>query len=100
MRSEWNCILVQKHNEARDKLVCCLTFYNCNIFYLQLDLELTTRHELQVEIRKKETDFESKLSELQTKLQMLETDKTEVVTDNKKLLNEINQLKDEVIHLI
>ncbi|XP_032885737.1 protein diaphanous homolog 1 isoform X3 [Amblyraja radiata] len=65
----------------------------------KLDLELTTRHELQVEIRKKETDFESKLSELQTKLQMLETDKTEVVTDNKKLLNEINQLKDEITQL-
>ncbi|XP_078267132.1 protein diaphanous homolog 1-like [Rhinoraja longicauda] len=65
----------------------------------KLDLELTTRHELQVEIRKKETDFESKLSELQTKLQMLETDKTEVETDNKKLLSEINQLRDEITQI-
>ncbi|XP_051869508.1 protein diaphanous homolog 1-like [Pristis pectinata] len=65
----------------------------------KLDLELTTRHELQVEIRKKEGDFESKLSELQTKLQVLETDKTEVETDNKKLLAEINQLKDEKAQL-
>ncbi|XP_067852142.1 protein diaphanous homolog 1-like [Heptranchias perlo] len=65
----------------------------------KLDLELTMRHELQVEIRKKETDFEVKLSELQTKQQMLETDKTQMETDNKKLLNDINQLKDEMAHL-
>ncbi|XP_059845923.1 protein diaphanous homolog 1-like [Hypanus sabinus] len=65
----------------------------------KLDSELTTRHELQVEIRKKESDFESKLSELQTKLQILETDKTEVETGNKKLLSEINVLKDEITQL-
>ncbi|XP_041049131.1 protein diaphanous homolog 1-like isoform X2 [Carcharodon carcharias] len=61
----------------------------------KLDLELTTRHELQVEIRRKETDFEVKISDLQTKHQVLETDKTQVELDNKKLQNEINQLKDE-----
>ncbi|XP_072446342.1 protein diaphanous homolog 1-like [Chiloscyllium punctatum] len=61
----------------------------------KLDSELTTRHELQVEIRKKEADFEVKLSELQTKQQVLETSKTEVEIENKKLLNENSQLKDE-----
>ncbi|XP_038652276.1 protein diaphanous homolog 1-like isoform X2 [Scyliorhinus canicula] len=61
----------------------------------KLDLELTTRHELQVEIRRKESEFEVKVSEFQTKQQVLETDKTEVETNNKKLQNEISQLKDE-----
>ncbi|XP_069754167.1 protein diaphanous homolog 1-like [Narcine bancroftii] len=65
----------------------------------KLDLELTTRHELQVEMRKKETDFESKLSELQTKYQLQETDKTQMETDNKKLQNEMTQLKDKVTQL-
>ncbi|XP_067900199.1 protein diaphanous homolog 1-like [Heterodontus francisci] len=65
----------------------------------KLDLELTTRHELQVEIRKKETDFDVKLSELQAKQQVLETEKTDVETTNKKLLNEISQLKDEITQL-
>ncbi|XP_048450357.1 protein diaphanous homolog 1-like, partial [Rhincodon typus] len=61
----------------------------------KLDSELTTRHELQVEMRKKETDFEVKLSELQAKQQVLETNKIEVETEYKKLLNEYSRLKDE-----
>ncbi|XP_078087665.1 protein diaphanous homolog 1 [Mustelus asterias] len=65
----------------------------------KLDLELTTRHELQVEIRKKETEFEVKVSEFQTKHQMLETDKTQVETDNKKLQSEISQLNDQLTQL-
>eukprot|EP00062_Callorhinchus_milii_P016462 gi/632967768/ref/XP_007900164.1/ PREDICTED: protein diaphanous homolog 1 [Callorhinchus milii] len=65
----------------------------------KLDSELTARHELQAEIRKKECDYEGKLTELHTKQQTLEKAKSDADVENSLLNSEINHLKEEIKQL-
>ncbi|XP_030069397.1 protein diaphanous homolog 1 isoform X2 [Microcaecilia unicolor] len=62
----------------------------------KLDTELTARHELQVEMKAKETEFEQKLSELQTEKQMLDTEKQQVIMEKEKLETNVTELMGEV----
>ncbi|MEE6478668.1 hypothetical protein FKM82_011937 [Ascaphus truei] len=62
----------------------------------KLDSELSARHELQVEMKTKESDFEQKLTLLQGEKQVLDSEKKEIVTEKQKLETEVTQLADEV----
>ncbi|KAG2455757.1 DIAP1 protein, partial [Polypterus senegalus] len=72
----------------------------------KLDAELTARHELQVELKKKESDFEHKEKELTSsnenfisQLNTTEAELTKLQAENKKLIEEVDvlskQLQDE-----
>ncbi|XP_053321551.1 protein diaphanous homolog 1 [Spea bombifrons] len=65
----------------------------------KLDAELTARHELQVEIKAKEGDFEQKLAELQTDKQTLDCEKNQIATEKKNLETDNAQLTDKVAKL-
>nr|XP_006632081.1 PREDICTED: protein diaphanous homolog 1 isoform X1 [Lepisosteus oculatus] len=62
----------------------------------KLDAELTARHELQVELKKLENDFELKVQELNKEKDLLGSEKQEKENENKTLLNEINDLKEKI----
>ncbi|KAG8439022.1 hypothetical protein GDO86_005280 [Hymenochirus boettgeri] len=65
----------------------------------KLDSELTARHELQVEIKAKESDFEQKLTDLQGEKHALDSEKQQIFADKQKLENELSQLTDKVDQL-
>ncbi|XP_016061029.1 PREDICTED: protein diaphanous homolog 1 [Miniopterus natalensis] len=65
----------------------------------KLDLELTARHELQVEMKKMESDFEQKLQDLQGEKDALGSEKQQVATEKQDLEAEVSQLTGEVAKL-
>ncbi|XP_053497037.1 protein diaphanous homolog 1 isoform X3 [Ictalurus furcatus] len=62
----------------------------------KLDAELTTRHELQVEFKKMEGDYEQKVRELSDEKEALGNEKVDKENENQGLRGEIGQLKDQV----
>ncbi|XP_066480618.1 protein diaphanous homolog 1 [Tiliqua scincoides] len=62
----------------------------------KLDSELTARHELQVEMKKKEQDFEQKCQDLLQDKVTLETEKEKIALEKQNLETTTSQLKDEV----
>uniref|UniRef100_H0WGT0 Protein diaphanous homolog 1 n=1 Tax=Otolemur garnettii TaxID=30611 RepID=H0WGT0_OTOGA len=65
----------------------------------KLDSELTARHELQVEIKKMESDFEQKLQDLQGEKDTLDSEKQQIATEKQNLEAEVSQLTGEVAKL-
>ncbi|XP_072486712.1 protein diaphanous homolog 1 [Notamacropus eugenii] len=65
----------------------------------KLDSELTARHELQVEMKKMESDFEQKLQDLQGEKQTLDAEKQQLATEKKDLEAEVSQLTGKVANL-
>ncbi|XP_049330692.1 protein diaphanous homolog 1 isoform X2 [Astyanax mexicanus] len=65
----------------------------------KLDAELTTRHELQVQFKKMEGDYEQKVQELSTDKEALGNEKVEKEKENQALSGEIGQLKEQVTKL-
>ncbi|XP_012583232.1 PREDICTED: protein diaphanous homolog 1 [Condylura cristata] len=65
----------------------------------KLDSELTARHELQVEMKKMENDFEQKLQSLQGEKDALDCEKQQIATERKDLEAEVAQLTGEVAKL-
>lgn len=63
----------------------------------KLDSELTARHELQVEMKKMESDFEQKLQDLQGEKDTLDSEKQQIATEKQGLEAEVSQLTGEVI---
>ncbi|XP_072529478.1 protein diaphanous homolog 1 [Salminus brasiliensis] len=62
----------------------------------KLDVELTTRHELQVQYKKMEGDYEQKVQELSTDKEALGNEKAEKEKENQALSGEISQLKEQI----
>ncbi|XP_067313015.1 LOW QUALITY PROTEIN: protein diaphanous homolog 1 [Pseudorasbora parva] len=62
----------------------------------KLDAELTARHELQVELKKMEADYEQKVLELSTEKETLGNEKSEREKENQGLQSEISQLKEKI----
>ncbi|KAL6048588.1 hypothetical protein STEG23_002273, partial [Scotinomys teguina] len=65
----------------------------------KLDSELTARHELQVEMKKMENDFEQKLQDLQEKKDALDSEKQQITTEKQDLEAEVSKLTGEVAKL-
>ncbi|XP_008567682.1 PREDICTED: protein diaphanous homolog 1 [Galeopterus variegatus] len=65
----------------------------------KLDLELTARHELQVEMKKMESDFDLKLQDLQGEKDALDSEKQKIATEKQDLEAEVSQLTGEVAKL-
>ncbi|XP_021520638.2 protein diaphanous homolog 1 isoform X2 [Aotus nancymaae] len=65
----------------------------------KLDSELTARHELQVEMKKMESDFEQKLQNLQGEKDALDSEKQQIATEKQDLETEVSQLTGEVAKL-
>ncbi|XP_056677684.1 protein diaphanous homolog 1 isoform X1 [Monodelphis domestica] len=65
----------------------------------KLDSELTARHELQVEMKKMENDFEQKLQDLQGEKQTLDAEKQQLASEKKDLEAEVSQLTGKVTNL-
>ncbi|XP_011365724.1 protein diaphanous homolog 1 isoform X2 [Pteropus vampyrus] len=65
----------------------------------KLDSELTARHELQVEMKKMESDFEQKLQDLQGEKDTLDSEKRQIATEKQGLEAEVSQLTGEVAKL-
>ncbi|XP_059950412.1 protein diaphanous homolog 1 [Mesoplodon densirostris] len=65
----------------------------------KLDSELTARHELQVEMKKMESDFEQQLQDLQGEKDALDSEKEKVATEKQNLEAEVSQLTGEVAKL-
>ncbi|XP_061442111.1 protein diaphanous homolog 1 [Rhineura floridana] len=61
----------------------------------KLDSELTARHELQVEIKKKESDFEQKIKDLRQEKETLEADTQQVISEKQSLETAVSLLRDE-----
>uniref|UniRef100_A0A672S9N7 Diaphanous related formin 1 n=2 Tax=Sinocyclocheilus grahami TaxID=75366 RepID=A0A672S9N7_SINGR len=62
----------------------------------KLDAELTARHELQVELKKLEADYEQKVLELSTEKANLGQEKNDQEKENQGLQSEISQLKEKI----
>lgn len=62
----------------------------------KLDSELTARHELQVEMKKMENDFEQKLQDLQGEKDALDSEKQQITTQKQDLEAEVSKLTGEV----
>ncbi|XP_062986128.1 protein diaphanous homolog 1 [Elgaria multicarinata webbii] len=62
----------------------------------KLDSELTARHELQVEMKKKESDLEQKIQDLLREKETLETDKQQINSEKQSLETASSQLNDEI----
>ncbi|KAF4081158.1 hypothetical protein AMELA_G00158180 [Ameiurus melas] len=62
----------------------------------KLDAELTTRHELQVEFKKMEGDYEQKVRELSDEKDTLGKEKVDKENENQGLRGEIGQLKVQI----
>ncbi|XP_077103381.1 protein diaphanous homolog 1 [Siphateles boraxobius] len=62
----------------------------------KLEAELTARHELQVELKKMEADYQLKVQELSTDKDMLGKEKSEREKENQNLQSEISQLKEKI----
>ncbi|XP_043112945.1 protein diaphanous homolog 1 isoform X2 [Puntigrus tetrazona] len=65
----------------------------------KLDAELTARHELQVELKKMEADYEQKVLDLSTEKEKLGKEKTDQEKENNGLQSEIGQLKEKIENL-
>ncbi|XP_038626784.1 protein diaphanous homolog 1 [Tachyglossus aculeatus] len=65
----------------------------------KLDSELTARHELQVEMKKMESDFEQKLQDLQGEKETSDAEKLQVTSEKQGLEAEVSQLSGEVAKL-
>ncbi|KAM4675787.1 protein diaphanous homolog 1 [Discoglossus pictus] len=65
----------------------------------KLDSELTARHELQVEIKAKESDFEQKLKDLQGEKQVLDSEKQQILVEKEKLETEVTKKAEEITKL-
>uniref|UniRef100_A0A9J8CLE8 Diaphanous related formin 1 n=1 Tax=Cyprinus carpio carpio TaxID=630221 RepID=A0A9J8CLE8_CYPCA len=61
----------------------------------KLDAELTARQELQVELKKMESDYEQKVLELSTDKEKLGKEKNDQEKENQGLQSEISQLKEK-----
>ncbi|KAK3558541.1 hypothetical protein QTP86_019009, partial [Hemibagrus guttatus] len=61
----------------------------------KLDAELTARHELQVEFKKMESDYEQKVQELSSEKEALGNEKVGKEKENQELCGEIGQLKEK-----
>ncbi|XP_016426462.1 LOW QUALITY PROTEIN: protein diaphanous homolog 1-like [Sinocyclocheilus rhinocerous] len=62
----------------------------------KLDAELTARHELQVELKKMESDYEQKVLDLSTEKEKLGKEKNDQENENQGLQSEISQLKEKI----
>ncbi|XP_016417016.1 protein diaphanous homolog 1-like [Sinocyclocheilus rhinocerous] len=62
----------------------------------KLDAELTARHELQVELKKLEADYEQKVLELSTEKENLGQEKNDQEKENQGLQSEISQLNKKI----
>ncbi|XP_064829693.1 protein diaphanous homolog 1-like isoform X2 [Oncorhynchus masou masou] len=62
----------------------------------KLDAELTARHELQVELKKMEGDYEHRVHELAAEKETLGSEKQERETENQSLMEQINTLNEEI----
>ncbi|KAM9496057.1 protein diaphanous homolog 1 isoform 2-T2 [Clarias gariepinus] len=62
----------------------------------KLDAELTARHELQVEFKKMEGDYEQKVQELSAEKETLRNEKADKEKENHGLSGEISQLKNKI----
>ncbi|XP_050983145.1 protein diaphanous homolog 1 isoform X2 [Labeo rohita] len=62
----------------------------------KLDAELTARHELQVELKKLEADYEQKVLELSTDKEKLGKEKSDQEKENQGLQSEISELKEKI----
>uniref|UniRef100_A0A7N8XX72 Diaphanous related formin 1 n=1 Tax=Mastacembelus armatus TaxID=205130 RepID=A0A7N8XX72_9TELE len=62
----------------------------------KLDAELTARHELQVELKKLEGDYEQKLQDLSQEKEQLATSKQEREKENQGLQQQLSSLKQQV----
>lgn len=74
----------------------CVVLMMDALFCVQLDTELTARHELQVELKKMEADYEQKVLELSTEKEKLGKEKNDQEKENQGLQSEISQLKEKV----
>uniref|UniRef100_A0A452IFI2 GBD/FH3 domain-containing protein n=1 Tax=Gopherus agassizii TaxID=38772 RepID=A0A452IFI2_9SAUR len=63
----------------------------------KLDSELTARHELQVEMKKMESDFEQKLLDLDTEKQFLDKEKQQITLEKQSLEDEISKKNNQVM---
>ncbi|XP_061582016.1 protein diaphanous homolog 1-like [Cololabis saira] len=62
----------------------------------KLDAELTARHELQVEIKKLEGDYEQKLQDLSQEKEQLTSSKQEKENENQGLQQQLNALQNQI----
>uniref|UniRef100_A0A669AW17 Diaphanous related formin 1 n=2 Tax=Oreochromis niloticus TaxID=8128 RepID=A0A669AW17_ORENI len=62
----------------------------------KLDAELTARHELQVELKKLESDYEQKLQDLSQEKEQLATSKQEREKENQGLQEQLGNLKTQI----
>ncbi|KAM4749701.1 protein diaphanous homolog 1 [Rhinophrynus dorsalis] len=62
----------------------------------KLDSELTARHELQVEMKAKESDFEQKVTELQGEKHALDSEKQQIAKEKQNLETDLSQLAEKV----
>ncbi|XP_030427812.1 protein diaphanous homolog 1 isoform X2 [Gopherus evgoodei] len=65
----------------------------------KLDSELTARHELQVEMKKMESDFEQKLLDLDTEKQFLDKEKQQITLEKQSLEDEISKKNNQITKL-
>ncbi|XP_052005619.1 protein diaphanous homolog 1-like isoform X2 [Xyrauchen texanus] len=65
----------------------------------KLDSELMARHELQVELKKMEADYEQKVLDLSAEKDTLGKEKSEREKENENLLSQINRLKEKIENL-
>ncbi|XP_074866008.1 protein diaphanous homolog 1 isoform X2 [Carettochelys insculpta] len=65
----------------------------------KLDSELTARHELQVEMKKMESDFEQKLLDLDGEKQSLDVEKQQITLEKQSLESEVSKLNEEITKL-
>ncbi|RXM99925.1 Protein diaphanous-like 1 [Acipenser ruthenus] len=62
----------------------------------KLDTELTARHELHAELKKKESDFELYVKDLNSEKEAVILDKQNKETENKQLQSKIDNLQEEI----
>uniref|UniRef100_A0A670IJH6 Diaphanous related formin 1 n=1 Tax=Podarcis muralis TaxID=64176 RepID=A0A670IJH6_PODMU len=65
----------------------------------KLDSELTARHELQVEIKKKESDFEQKIQDFLQEKEKLIAEKEQVISEKQSLEKDKSLLNDKMAEL-
>ena len=73
----------------------CLRACVC-VSCVQLDVELTSRHELQVELRKLEADYEVRLQDLSSEKELLSSSKQEKDKENQGLQKKLGTLQQQV----
>ncbi|XP_043377265.1 protein diaphanous homolog 1 isoform X2 [Chelonia mydas] len=66
----------------------------------KLDSELTARHELQVETKKMESDFEQKLLDLDAEKQFLDKEKQQITLEKQSLESEVSKKNNQITKLL